>query len=108
VYGESGREAVIAFRGQIKEWYQHLLVGPVDVINNYASFALMPDGSKEGSSLSNEMDDVRIGFILLLQRLDADWAYVVLSDEEPMGTDDHEEDVPHIVASSARIKNPQD
>jgi hypothetical protein len=40
---------VEAFRNSLPEDWRHLVIGPVkSVVNDYQSFAFLPDGSKEG------------------------------------------------------------
>jgi hypothetical protein len=97
-----GKEAIEAFKQRMPEHYRRLLVGPVDVINGYTSFVLMPDGSKEDWGMSNEMDEIRAEFISLLESLSADWAHVVIHDEV-RHEDDTEDDAPYIAASSAYV-----
>lgn len=57
----SDAEAIIRFREQMPEQYRHLLVVPVSCANAISSFALLPNGSNEGGTTSNEMDSVRAG-----------------------------------------------
>ena len=54
---------VDAFRQSLPAKWQHLVIGPVpSVINDYVSFAFLPDGSKEGWDDSDAGDEYRQQF----------------------------------------------
>lgn len=55
---------VDAFRQSLPEQWQRLVIGPVkSVINDYQSFAFLPDGSNEGWDDSDLGDEYRQRFI---------------------------------------------
>jgi hypothetical protein len=55
---------VAAFRESLPEAWRHLVIGPVkSVVNDYQSFAFLPDGSKEGWDTSDDGDQYRQQFI---------------------------------------------
>ena len=57
---------VDAFRRSLPEKWQHLVIGPVkSVINDYVTFAFLPDGSKEGWEDSDLGDEYRRQFTAL-------------------------------------------
>jgi hypothetical protein len=68
---------VAAFRDSLPEQWRHLVIGPVkSVMNDYQSFAFLPDGSKEGwkdSDLGDEYPQAvpRPVLVRLRRRLDA-------------------------------------
>lgn len=54
---------VEAFRESLPEKWRHLLVGPVQsVVNDYISYAFLPDGSGEGWTDSDDGDKYRDEF----------------------------------------------
>lgn len=54
-----------------------------EVVNGYRSFAIMPDGSKEGWDTSDQGEEVRADYVTWLRKTDeVDWAEVQLGDEE--------------------------
>lgn len=64
--GEYGYTApdVEAFRQSLPEDWRRLVVGPVaSVVQDYQSYAFLPDGSKEKWSTSDEGDEYRQRFI---------------------------------------------
>lgn len=55
---------VAAFRESLPAEWRHLVIGPVKaVVNDYQSFAFLPDGSKEGWDTSGDGDRYRQQFI---------------------------------------------
>lgn len=57
---------VDAFRRSLPEDWQRLVVGPVKaVVNDYVTFAFLPDGSKEGWTDSDLGDEYRRQFLAL-------------------------------------------
>lgn len=53
-----------AFRESLPEAWRHLVIGPVkSIVNDYQSFAFLPDGSKEGWDTSDDGDRYRQRFI---------------------------------------------
>lgn len=53
-----------AFRASIPEQFRPLVIGPVlSVTNGYYTYALLPDGSKEGWDDSDIGDEVRMAFL---------------------------------------------
>jgi hypothetical protein len=59
---------VEAFRRSLPEDWRRLLVGPVpSLVNDYVTFAFLPDGSKEGWGTSDEGDGYRQQFIDLFR-----------------------------------------
>lgn len=91
-------EPVWRFRENMPEDYRRLLVISKNPGTGY-SCVLLPDGSKEGFWLSAIMDEIRRAFIELLKDLDADWAHVVLYDENAI-TEPIEGPGPRIIEST--------
>lgn len=61
---DTPRPNVEAFRESLPEEWQRLVIGPVkSVMNDYQSFAFLPDGSKEGWDASDQGDEYRQQFI---------------------------------------------
>ncbi|HZP53871.1 hypothetical protein [Actinocrinis sp.] len=55
-----------AFRATLPEDWQHLVIGPVkSLVNDYVTFAFLPDGSKEGWDTSDDGDEYRRRFLEL-------------------------------------------
>lgn len=53
-----------AFRDSLPEDWQRLVIGPVPaLVNSYATFMFLPDGSKEGWDTSDQGDEYRKQFI---------------------------------------------
>lgn len=64
---------VEAFRSSLPPAWQALIVGPVpSVVEDYQSFAFLPDGSKEGWEDSDRGDEYRQQFIDLFSVTGAD------------------------------------
>lgn len=54
---------VEAFRDSLPEEWRPLVIGPVrGLVNDYLTFAFLPDGSKEGWETSDQGDDYREQF----------------------------------------------
>jgi hypothetical protein len=86
----NGVTAVEDFRRGLPAEFQPLLVGPVAAITNGdASFAFLPDGSKEGWDTSDEGDAHRAAFIALCRKYLVDFVCVRFGGDEP--------DMAHIV-----------
>jgi hypothetical protein len=61
-----GMPDVGAFRESLPEQWRPLVIGPVQsVINDYVTFAFLPDGSKEGWAASDRGDEYRARFAAL-------------------------------------------
>lgn len=105
VCGDGSRDAIIAFRETMPEQVQSLLVGPVEGMNAYSSFALMPDGAGEFSnSLSPLVDEWREKFLALLPSLLGNWVHVHMTEEDGVWLDDQGNEcafVPRIVTSGS-------
>lgn len=62
----SGKDVpdVEAFRRSLPEQWQRLIIGPVEsVVNDYQTFAFLPDGSNEGWDESDQGDEYRKQFL---------------------------------------------
>lgn len=56
-------QRVAEFRESMEPRFRPLLVGPIpSVVNNYAIYAFLPDGSKEGWTDSDKGDQYRLAF----------------------------------------------
>ncbi len=58
-YQDDTVKAIEALRDEMPQEYAKFLVGPVEGVNCYKMFALLPDGSKEGWDFSSDMDEWR-------------------------------------------------
>jgi hypothetical protein len=65
------------FRASLPARIRHLVIGPVDDVagNGYATYAFMPDGSKEGWPQSDAADEARERFKALFA--EGRWVHVV-------------------------------
>lgn len=101
VCGDESRDAIVAFRETMPEQVQSLLIGPVEGMNAYYSFALMPDGAGEFSnSLSPIVDEWRAKFLALMPSLLGDWIHVHMTEQDGTWLDDQGKErafVPRIV-----------
>ncbi len=53
-----------AFRASLPEEWRHLVIGPIaSLVNDYVTFAFLPDGSKEGWGTSDDGDTHRQRFV---------------------------------------------
>lgn len=68
-YRPGGLPDIDAFRASLPEEFRPLVIGPIPApLNNYVSYAFLPDGSKEGWGASNEADECRQRFIALFSQ----------------------------------------
>jgi hypothetical protein len=100
---EYAMEPIIAFRGAMPEHRRRFLTGPIVGINSVATFVFVPDGSQEGWPQSENMYEIRAGFIRLLKAVDADWAHVVLYDENFLQGVPREDRVTPWIEDSSRL-----
>jgi hypothetical protein len=62
-FREGGLPDIEAFRATLPEHFRGLVVGPIPAaFNSYASYAFLPDGSKEGWPPSDECAEFRAQF----------------------------------------------
>ena len=68
-----GLPDIEAFRASLPEEFRRLVIGPIpSAINDYVSYAFLPDGSKDGWPTSDEGDAHREAFAALFSHVHGD------------------------------------
>lgn len=77
-----------AFRDSLQPKFRHLVIGPIrSAVNEYVSYAFLPDGSKQGWSTSDEADEARDRFKDLFRTASDDgssadqWVHISYADD---------------------------
>ncbi len=84
-----------AFRASLPREWRHLVVGPLpSVISGYASYAFLPDGSKEGWPTSEDGDRYRGRFVALFDDA-ADIVHLRFGGDDPDRWADDPRDLTH-------------